>query len=500
MKIYAANQIREWDAYTIRNQQMSSAELMERAAKAAFECIQSHPRLQHKKAYIFCGSGNNGGDGLVIGRLLHEVGAEVQIIVATPEIPTSRDFELNFEKIQALNIPVVVFSPEDFPALDYAQAYIIDAIFGIGLNKPLSPSAELCIQIINEAPCHVVSIDLPTGIYLDKVTQNAVKSDWVLTFQTPKLPLLLPQFAEFAKKFSIIDISLDESFYAQHAIGTYVTQELAEQLYKPLQKYAHKGTQGHVCLIGGSYGKMGAVILAAKAALKSGCGLVTVYVPQSGVNILQTSCPEVMTLNDSQNDYLSFINLPFIPSSVGIGVGMGVLGDTVQAFTDYLKTLKSPAVFDADAINILAQNQHLIRLLPKHSVLTPHPKELQRLVGTWSDDFVKLEKVKSFALEYQLIVILKGAHSVITDGHQVYFNSTGNPGMATAGLGDTLTGVVSSLLAQNYKPLEAAILATYIHGKAADLAVTEMGKESFSATDMWHYLGKVFKELNALEF
>jgi len=501
MKILSAAQMKAWDVFTIQSQRISSWQLMERAATAVADAIDNHRQLLDKNVFIFCGSGNNGGDGLAVGRILFERGRNVHVVISTPEIRTSADFEINFEKIQALPIPITVFGVDEFPEIDFSNSFILDAIFGIGYNKPMPAAIEECISKINQSACPIVSIDLPSGLFMSKSTALAVKANWVITFQTPKLPLLFPQNHEFVQKISIVDIGLERSFeITTPSLGVYITKDFIQSIYKPLQKYAHKGTQGHVCLIGGSFGKMGAVVLAAKAALKSGCGLVTAYIPKAGVTIMQTAVPEVMTLNDNEDTHISFINLPFIPSSIGIGIGLGVLGDTINAFSDWLKNVKSPTVFDADAINILAQNQHFIRLLPSKSILTPHPKELQRLIGAWSDDFVKIEKVKSFAKEYDLIVLVKGPHSIITDGTEVYFNSTGNPSMATAGLGDTLTGVITSLLAQHYTPLQAAIFGVYIHGWAADLATQDMGKESFTATDMWYYLGKVFKKLNELEF
>jgi hydroxyethylthiazole kinase-like uncharacterized protein yjeF len=281
MKILSAAQIKEWDAISIQNQHIFSWQLMERAALAVADAIDAYPKLKDKKAYIFCGSGNNGGDGLAVGRILFERGREVHIVVSTPEIQTSTDFEINFEKIQLLQIPVSVYAAEEFPEIDFSTSFIIDAIFGIGFNKTLTPTIEACISKINQCTCPIISIDMPSGLYMDKTTELAVKSNWVISFQSPKLPLLFPQNQEYAQKFSIVDIGLDPDFTPQTpCLGTYLTQEIINKLYKPLQKYAHKGTQGHVCLIGGSYGKMGAVVLAAKTAIKSGCGLVSVYIPK----------------------------------------------------------------------------------------------------------------------------------------------------------------------------------------------------------------------------
>ena len=264
------------------------------------------------------------------------------------------------------------------------------------------------------------------------------------------------------------------------------------KIYKPMEASTHKGIQGHAVIIGGSYGKIGAVCLSAKACLKTGCGLVTAFLPKCGYSIMQTSNPEIMTVTDTKNNYLSAIELDFIPQAIGIGPGMGQERDTKKALYRFLKLNKTPLVIDADGLNILAQHKEWLSLLQPGTILTPHPKELERLIGSTDTEAEKFELTKAFAAKYKSIVVMKGAPTYITDGKEIYGNSTGNAALATAGSGDVLTGIITSLVAQSYKPLDAAILGVFLHGTTADIALPETGHESFIASDIIAYLGKAY--------
>jgi len=265
--------------------------------------------------------------------------------------------------------------------------------------------------------------------------------------------------------------------------------------YKPIQPKTHKGTQGHTLIIGGSYGKIGAVSLASKAALKTGCGLVTVFLPKCGYTILQTVIPEVMVITDAQENYLSKIDFSIKPQAIGIGPGIGQEPTTQNALHDFLKSNTKPLVIDADAINILAKNPSWIHLLPPKTILTPHQKELERLIGTWENETQKMQKVIDFSVSHQVIVVIKGAPTRIIDGDSIYNNTTGNAALATAGSGDVLTGMITSLLAQSYEPIDAALLGVYLHGKTADIALPETGQQSFIASDIIKYIGKAYLSL-----
>ena len=267
--------------------------------------------------------------------------------------------------------------------------------------------------------------------------------------------------------------------------------------FRPMDRYTHKGIQGHALIVGGSYGKMGSVVLASKACLKSGCGLVTAVIPKCGYEIMQIGIPEVMVMTDDYQEHLTFIKSDLKIQAIGIGMGMGQHSDTQQAFFNFLKTNTLPLVIDADGLNILSQNIEWLSLLPKNTILTPHLKELERLIGKWDSDVEQFEKVKELSMTYNLIVIIKGAPTLIVEGATVFENTTGNQALATAGSGDVLTGIITSLLAQSYNPIDAAILGVYLHGLTADIAAPIMSYQSFIASDIIETIGKAY--LNIME-
>ena len=273
------------------------------------------------------------------------------------------------------------------------------------------------------------------------------------------------------------------------------TRETILSLYKPIAKDTHKGIQGHALLIGGSYGKMGSVCLSSKAAIKTGCGLVTAFIPKCGYTILQTALPEVMVLTDENDKQLTNIQYHFTPNAIGIGVGIGQEQSTQKALHDFLMANKSPLVVDADGLNILALHRAWLTLLPPQTILTPHPKELERLLGSWHSEEEKRQKTIAFSKKYNVIVVMKGAPTYIIQQDTIYENTTGNPALATAGSGDVLTGMITSLLAQGYQPIEAALLGVYLHGLTADIALPKTGYQSFIASDIIRYIGKAFLSL-----
>ena len=277
----------------------------------------------------------------------------------------------------------------------------------------------------------------------------------------------------------------------------YIDQKEILKRYKQPDKNTHKGIQGHALIIGGSYGKIGAVSLSSKACLKTGCGLVTVFIPKCGYTILQTAIPEVMVLTDIKNEIISDITFEIIPKAIGIGPGLGQAVVTQNALHQFLKTNKTPLVIDADALNILSKNKEWFSLVPPKTILTPHPKELERLIGKWDSEEERRSKAISFSKQYQLIIVMKGAPTQIIDGETVYENTTGNAALATAGTGDVLTGMITSLLAQSYEPISAAILGVYLHGLTADIALPETGYQSFIASDVIANIGKAFLSLES---
>ena len=293
-----------------------------------------------------------------------------------------------------------------------------------------------------------------------------------------------------------MDIGIDEEYlYEVHTQADLIGKLEAMSMYRPRNKFSHKGTYGHTVIVGGSYGKIGASLLTSKAALTAGSGLVTAYVPECGYIPFQSSFYEAMLLTDKNDKHLTNISLEFKPTVVAIGPGMGKHPLTVKAFEGFLNVNKSPLVVDADALNILSENMSFLKLLPENSVLTPHAKELERLVGKWKDDFDKLDKAKSFSKKHKAILVLKGANTITVFGDKLYINSTGNPGMATAGSGDVLTGVIAGLIAQGYDSLTAAVFGVYLHGKAGDIGAEIIGHESLMASHMIDCLGDAFLDL-----
>ena len=500
MKIFSKEQIYEADKITVERQHISSTDLMERAGIQIFNWI--HQRLQGNQVpiHVFCGIGNNGGDGLVVSRHLINHGYKVNTYIVNFSEKRSKDFLINYERIKSdnKNWPVVLNSESDFPSIK-AEDIIIDAVFGVGLNRKATVWVQLLFQYFKASKAFTVSIDMPSGLYMDKVPEDenaVVFADITLTFQTPKLVFFLPDTGGFTHAWEILDIGIDYDYlYNTPTDFELIGKPEALNLYLPRGKYSHKGNFGHAMIIGGSYGKIGAVTLSSRAALVSGAGLITAYVPKCGYEILQTSFPEAMVITDASEKIITDINYFIDASAIGIGMGLGTDPETVKAFENFLNDIKKPLVIDADGLNMLSKHKELLNLLPENSILTPHPKELERLIGSWKDDFDKLQKVKDFSKQYKVIMVIKGANTIIVSNNRCYINSTGNPGLATAGSGDVLTGVIAGLMAQGYKPLHAAIFGVYLHGKSADIAVETTSYQSLIASHVIENLGKAYLSL-----
>lgn len=494
MKILSPSNIKKADEHTIKQQSISSIDLMERAALLCTQAVVRDWGNRTSKIHIFCGTGNNGGDGLAIARLL--AFRDYKVCVYLLDGKPTEDNSINLQKVKE-NSKIEIKNTQDFSA--NKNDLIIDAIFGMGLNRSLDGNYKDVIQILNTSTGIKIAVDIPSGLYAHRPNQKSdtiFKADKVYTFHAPKLSFLFPSSSQYIKEFEVLDIHLDRVFAEQtEEKHFYTIPSDVKKLLKTRDKYTHKGTFGHALLVAGSKGKMGAAILAAKAILKSGAGMLTVHIPHEGLDIMQTSFPEAMC---SINEHAEiFTSLPSLKNkTIGIGPGIGTDDLTIQAFKKLLTSTHSPMVIDADAINILSMQPDLLKLVPPQSILTPHPKEFQRLVGNWNHDFERLELQREFSIKYQLVVVLKGAHSSISDTQgNVFFNSTGNNGMATAGSGDVLTGIITSLLSQNYEPIHAAILGVFIHGLAGDIALSTESEESLVASDIINHLGKAFKEI-----
>lgn len=495
LKILNTSQIREWDAFTIKNEPIASIDLMERACRA-FVLWFVGRFDSAKKVGVICGCGNNGGDGLGIARLLHEQGYSVIVWIVKGKTESS-DFKTNRDRLPK-SIECNEIDEQPAPKLFADQEVLIDGIFGSGLTKPVEGVYAQVIEEINNSSAKKVAIDIPSGLFADKHTEGiVVHADYTISFQLPKLAFFFPENESRVGQWVVVDIELSKAFLKNvNASHFWIEKKWVAKKIPARKKFSHKGDFGKALLIAGSYGKMGACILSARAAMKSGVGLLTVHVPQCGYQIIQTAVPEAMATVDDDEKYFT-ANLDTKDfTAIGIGPGLGQHKKTIAALQQLLQHVNKPLVIDADGINIMAAHSSLLYLLPENTILTPHPGELHRLIGPWDDEFQRLEKVKSFANQNKCIVIVKGANSAIVspDG-KVYFNSTGNPGMATAGSGDALTGIITGLLAQGLNPMDAAIVAVYIHGFAGDLAAFEIGYASLMASDIINSLPKAFKQL-----
>lgn len=498
MKVLTAEQIYQADKATIKSQGVTALDLMERAGTTCFNWIHSRLQGNPVKVLVFCGIGNNGGDGLVIARHLHQHGYNVECYVVNFNKKRTEGFLYNFDKLKEVGVwPKIINSTDDFPEYT-ANDIVVDAILGIGLSRKIEGFTVDLINYINKIKAYSLAIDIPSGLFTGKSVSKddtVLEASHTLTFQRPKITFFLPENEQYIYTWESINIGLDEQYIASMDVQYFMMQKTdVLKLYKPRDKFSHKGTFGHSLIIGGSFGKIGAVTLASHGALKSGSGKVTAYVPKCGYQILQIAIPEVMVEVDAENE-LQYFNYKSNPTVIGVGCGIGTSEKTAIGFQKFLESNKLPLVIDADALNVLSENKKLLKLLPKNTILTPHPKEFEGLVGTWKNDFDKLEKLKEFSSTYKVIVVLKGANTIITNTDKLYFNTTGNPALATAGTGDVLLGIITGLLAQNYKPLDAAKLGVYLHGKTANIAINDMSVENFTASNVLDYLDDAFLSL-----
>ncbi|MCW8980199.1 MAG: NAD(P)H-hydrate dehydratase [Altibacter sp.] len=500
MKIFSSEQLYKADKITTEKEGITSVDLMERAGTQIFNWL--HQRMQGAQVpiHIFCGIGNNGGDGLVVGRLLIEHGYNVILYVVNCSDKRSKEFLINYDRVKNVtkNWPKLMKSEDDFPTIA-PQDIIIDAIFGIGLNRCPDGWVKKLIQYLNASKAFKLSIDIPSGLFAEKPLSDpeaVLKANHTLTFQVPKLSFFLPETGAYVPFYEAIDIGLDAEFLSNaEPLAQLIGKQEAQLFYKQRQKYVHKGSYGHALLIAGSYGKMGAAVLATKALLRTGAGMATTYTAKCGYNILQTAIPEAMVLTDEHEMFVTEIQYDFQPSAAGIGMGIGVHEETVTAFKKFLANIKIPLLLDADALNILASHTELLGQLPKHSILTPHPGELERLIGSWSSDYDKLDKAKAFAKKHEIVLLIKGANSIIVFEEKLYINTTGNPGMATAGSGDVLSGMITGLLSQGYDPLLATVFGVYLHGSAGNIVSQEKGFEAVIAGDIIEHIGSAYLSL-----
>lgn len=503
MKLFTTSQIRELDKFTIENEPVTSIALMERASGKMLQQFKKDFSL-NRDVLILCGPGNNGGDGLALGRMLLQIGYDVQIVLFhTGNL--SPDCKQNKERLQDSFPDFFIEQTKKFEPIEISEkTIIVDALFGSGLSRPLDGIFAEAVNWINSLDNEVVSIDIPSGLNGDKCASDEeiiVKADITYTLQFPKIAFLFVENEKYVGKWKVIDILLHPEGIKKEPTFFFFTDKTDVQSFlKTRSKFSHKGNFGRVFLMAGSKGMAGASVLATSATLRAGAGLATIFGTEENRAVLQTSVPEAMYKTD-----LSDIEKYYV---FAFGPGMGTSKETEQIFKEILRSNSfSPltrergqgvrSVFDADALNIISQQPDFWNILPKNSIITPHPKEFERLFGKTDNSLQRIENARQKAQELGIVIVLKGAFTAVCspDGN-VYFNSTGNPGMATGGMGDVLTGIIAGLLSQHYSPLESALLGVFIHGFSADLALENQSEESLLPSDVIQYLGKSFKILH----
>ncbi|GHV49756.1 bifunctional NAD(P)H-hydrate repair enzyme [Bacteroidia bacterium] len=501
IKIFTTGQVKEIDSYTITNEPVRSIDLVERAAKAfVAEFLMRYE--SNKRVIVFAGQGNNGADALAIARMLSEnMAFKVETYLFNPPSgKLSPDCELN--KRRLLNGRKQVFSEVTggnfYPPVLEKQDIVIDGLFGSGLSRPLEGGFAAVVKYINASGAAVISIDIPSGLFGEDNSANTsdtiIQAGLTLTFGFPKLAFFLPGPAKYVGKWKALDIGFHPKAISDASTPfRLMEEEDAVKALRPRPKFGHKGTFGHALLVAGSRGKLGAALLAARACLRSGAGLLTVHLPGCGEPVLQTAFPEAMLSLDAQDCFTTVPSLEGF-SAIGIGPGLGQSPESIPALKSLLESAACPLVIDADALNLIAANPELMSLIPPRSILTPHPKEFDRLAGESANSYERLLKANAFASEHSFVIALKGAYTAVCmpDGN-VSFNSTGNSGMATAGSGDVLTGIILGLLAVGYEPEAATSLGVFLHGLAGDLAAATHSEESLIASDITENLGKAFK-------
>ncbi|AMR31498.1 bifunctional ADP-dependent (S)-NAD(P)H-hydrate dehydratase/NAD(P)H-hydrate epimerase [Mucilaginibacter sp. PAMC 26640] len=464
-----ASQIREADAFTIAHESISSLDLMERASKAFVGWFINHFQDKDKSISVYCGTGNNGGDGLAIARLLKDHGYHlINVKVARFSDTASDDFKANLQLLGSID-QTDINKGEDLP--EEKSDILIDALLGNGLNKPLAVDYKKLVEYLNSLNKTVVAVDVPTGFFTDgEIPKDAVvlKSDLTITFQQPKINFLLPESGPVINCCEVVKIGLSEEFI--NSVDTpylFVEEADARQMLKPRHRFSNKGTYGHALIIAGKDETMGAALLSASACAHAGAGLTTACIPQTGLVALNSYLPELMAITRKKGEVPEIEWDKF--SAIAIGPGLGKDAAAMKLLKALIKNYKKPLIIDADALNILGENPALLKKLPAGSILTPHMKEFDRMFGEHTGWWQRLQTAKAKAIELGIFIILKNDYTITaTPEGNLYFNSTSNAAMATGGMGDVLTGIIASLLAQKYSPQEACILAVYIHGKAGD--------------------------------
>lgn len=500
MKILSRDQIQAADAYTMEHEPIASINLMERASSAFVKAFTKEFPTS-RPVFVLTGNGNNGGDGLAISRLLVQQEFQVWVIAVKGNSEPSPDFRKNWQWLPTHDL-LALHEVSEASAIPHLppRAVVIDAMLGSGLNRPLKGLLRDVVEHLNNQPATIVAVDVPTGLYCDTVNTDPaiIRASYTFTFELPKLTFMLPESHAFIGHFRCLPIGLSSTFIAQTETSyQYLSATDVAPLIRDRSPFQHKGDFGHALLLAGAYGTIGAAQLTAHATLRTGAGLLTVATPACGYTALQTAIPEAMLKPDPCETHLTTLPALERYQAIGIGPGIGQHPETHTALSSLLDQWDKPLVLDADALNLLSQEPALWAKLPSKSILTPHPGEFDRLAGRHTASLERIQRLQALAREQQVTIVLKGGHTAIaTPDGQVIFNSTGNPGMGTAGSGDALTGVLTGLLSQGYEPVTAALLGVYSHGLAGDLAAQQVGYEGLMARDLLHHLPNTFRQIH----
>jgi ADP-dependent NAD(P)H-hydrate dehydratase / NAD(P)H-hydrate epimerase len=501
MKLFLTKQIAEIDRYTIVHEPVADIDLMERAAMKVTLWLKEKYGTERKMIFL-AGPGNNGGDALAVARQMAGSGYQCRLFLYDGGKGLKGSPAINLQRMEKQGKVAVeyVLGVDDFPEAE-PNVVIIDGLFGSGLTRPLEGLPAEIVQKVNILPNEVISIDIPSGLMGEdnsgNIAEYIIAADFTLTFQFPKISFLFAENEKYTGKWEVLPIGLHQAGIENTPSEFFLTEkEDVRKMIVPRSKFSHKGTFGHALLIAGSYGKTGAAVLASRACLRAGAGLLTTHVPHFGYAIIQTAVPEAMVSVDAHDSI--FTEFPELASfnAIGAGPGIGMKTNTRRALYELIAQARVPLVLDADALNILSENPDWLQYLPEKTILTPHPGEFNRLVGETADSWERIHKQCHMAKKFKVIIVLKGAFtSVALPDGRLFFNSTGNPGMATAGSGDTLTGIIVGLLANRMKPEHAAIAGVYLHGLAGDLAAKVKSEQSLVAGDIIEHLGQAFLEM-----
>ena len=505
MNIFNPKQIQDIDNATCHAQGISSLELMERAASAV-SCELISRFLPSQRFVVVAGPGNNGGDALAVARQLIEQGyrkIEIFLFNVTEKLSHDCD-EMRKKLITMEGVDFTEVTKEFSPPYLSSQDVVIDGLFGVGLSHPLSGGFQALASLINESEAFVVSIDIPSGLFSEWNSgtnhREMIHADLTLAFQFPKLSFMFEDNAGVLGEWKVLDIDLDNKKIKETPTdfkfveGYMVRSHLPERL-----PFTAKRDYGSVLLMAGSKGMMGAAVMASKSVMKSGAGLVTVHTASSGYQIMQTAVPEALFEPDRNENFITDMHPHHTHQVVAVGPGIGSHNATIDALEQLLKNSGAPLVLDADALNCIAKRPALLSLLPPYTVITPHAGEFDRLFGEHQSAESRLRKAIEMARHYNIIIVLKSHYTAcVRPGGKVFFNSTGNPGMATAGSGDVLTGIISSFISQGMRPEIAASVGVYVHGLAGDIAAEELGEYGVTASDVSDYVGRAIKKIRTL--